>query len=151
MCTYILFRNLHRRYHHMVDLTSPDPSGMLAEKLGVESSVISGAMDSLLGGGDKMDLGSLVSSLQSSGLGDVASSWLGDGENADISADQLKDVLGGDKVSAAAAELGTDEGSLLESLKDALPQIIDKSSSGGSLLDSVGGIGGLASMAKKFF
>lgn len=126
-------------------------SGMLAEKLGVESSVISGAMDSLLGGGDKMDLGSLVSSLQSSGLGDVASSWLGDGENADISADQLKDVLGGDKVSAAAAELGTDEGSLLESLKDALPQIIDKSSSGGSLLDSVGGIGGLASMAKKFF
>lgn len=126
-------------------------SGMLAEKLGVESSVISGAMDSLLGGGDKMDLGSLVSSLQSSGLGDVASSWLGDGENADISADQLKDVLGGDKVSAAAAELGTDEGSLLESLKDALPQIIDKSSSGGSLLDSVGGIGGLANMAKKFF
>lgn len=126
-------------------------SDMLAKKLGVDSAVISGAMDSLLGGGDKMDLGSLVSGLQSNGLGDVASSWLGDGENANISADQLKDVLGGDKIAAAAAELGTDEGSLLDSLQEALPQIIDKSSSGGSLLDSVGGIGGLASMAKKFF
>lgn len=125
-------------------------SGMLAKKLGVDSDVISGVMDSLLGGGDKMDLGSLVSGLQSKGLGDVASSWLGDGENADISTDQLKDVLDGDKVAAAAAKLGTDEGSLLESLKDALPQIIDKSSSGGSLLDSVGGLGGLAGMAKKF-
>lgn len=125
-------------------------SDMLAKKLGVDSAVISGAMDSLLGGGDKMDLGSLISGLQSKGLGDLASSWLGDGENANISADQLKDVLGGDKVAAAAAELGTDEGSLLDSLQEALPQIIDKSSSGGSLLDSVGGIGGLASMAKKF-
>ncbi|MEO9459799.1 MAG: YidB family protein [Lentilitoribacter sp.] len=97
-----------------------------------------------------MDLGSLVSGLQSSGLGDLASSWLGDGENSNISTNQLKNILGDDKVYAAAAQIGTDEGSLLDSLQDALPQIIYKSSSGGSLLDSVGGIGGLASIAKKF-
>jgi len=120
---------------------------MLASKLGGNSDAIGDAMDGLLGGGDKIDLGSLVSGLQSKGLGDVASSWLGDGENAEISADQLKDVLGGDKVSEAAAKLGTDEGSLLSGLTDALPQIIDKSSSGGSLLGSLGGLGG---MAKKF-
>ena len=47
----------------------------------------------------------------------------------------------------AASQLGTDEGSLLDGLKDALPQMVDKASSGGSLLDSVGGLGGLA---KKF-
>ena len=97
-----------------------------------------------------MDIGGLVSGLQSKGLGDVAESWLGDGENKAISADQLKDVLGAEKISAAAAELGTDEGSLLDSLKDAVPQMVDQSSKGGSLLDSVGGIGGLAGMAKKF-
>lgn len=125
-------------------------TGMLAQKLGGNNAAISGVMNSLIGGGDKMDIGSLVSGLQSKGLGDVASSWLGDGDNAEISADQLKDVLGAEQVSAAAAELGTDEGSLLDSLKDALPQMVDKSSSGGSLLDSVGGIGGLAGMAKKF-
>lgn len=125
--------------------------GMLADKVGGDSNVIGGVMDSLLGGGDKMDLGSLVSGLKEKGLGSVAESWLGDGENKDISADQLKDVLGGGEVAAAAAKLGTDEDSLLDGLKNALPQIVDQSSSGGSLLNSLGGLGGLSGMAKKFF
>ena len=124
--------------------------GMVAQKLGGNNALVGGVMDSLLGGGNKMDIGSLVGGLKEKGLGDVADSWLGDGANKAISAAQLKDVLGADKVAAAAAELGTDEGSLLDTLKDAVPQMVDKSSSGGSLLDSVGGIGGLAGMAKKF-
>jgi len=121
--------------------------GMLAQKLGADSDAIGGAMDSLLGDGDKLDLGSLVSGFQSKGLGDVASSWLGDGDNTPISADQLKGVLGSEKITQAAAQLGTNENALLDGLKDALPQLIDKSSSGGSLLGSLGGLGG---MAKKF-
>ena len=125
--------------------------GMLAEKIGGDSDAIGGVMDSLLGGGDKIDLGSLVSGLKDKGLGDVAASWLGDRENADISIDQLKDVLGGEQVAEAAAKLGTDEGSLLSSLQGALPQVIDKASNGGSLLDSLGGLGGLGGMAKKLF
>ena len=124
--------------------------GMLAKKLGGNNAAMGNVLGSLIGGGNSMDIGGLVSGLQSKGLGDVAESWLGDGANKAISADQLKDVLGADKVSAAAAELGTDEGSLLDSLKDAVPQMVDQSSKGGSLLDSVGGVGGLASMAKKF-
>lgn len=124
--------------------------GMLAQKLGGNSDAIGGVLNSLIGGGDSADVGGLVETLKAKGLGNVAESWLGDGENEDISADQLKDVLGEDQVAEAAAKLGTDEGSLLDGLKDALPQMVDKSSSGGSLLDSVGGIGGLAGMAKKF-
>ncbi len=124
--------------------------GMLAQKLGGNSDAIGGVLNGLIGGGDSADMGGLVEGLKAKGLGSVAESWLGDGENQEISADQLKDVIGGDKISQAAAQLGTDEGSLLDGLKDALPQMVDKSSSGGSLLDSVGGIGGLAGMAKKF-
>ena len=124
--------------------------GMLAKKLGGNNAAMGSVISGLIGGGSSMDIGGLVSGLQSKGLGDVAESWLGDGENKAISADQLKDVLGAEKISAAAAELGTDEGSLLDSLKDAVPQMVDQSSKGGSLLDSVGGIGGLAGMAKKF-
>lgn len=124
--------------------------GMLAKKLGGDNPAIAGVLNSLIGGGDSADVGGLVNGLKEKGMGDVAESWLGDGENKEISPDQLKEVLGAEKVSAAAAELGTDEGSLLDSLKDALPQMVDKSSSGGSLLDKVGGIGGLAGMAKKF-
>lgn len=132
----------------MMDLAK----GMLAKKLGGDSDAMSAVVGNLLGqGGGGLDLGSLVSGLQSKGLGDVAESWLGDGENASISADQIKDVLGGEKIAAAAAELGTDEGSLLSGLQDALPQIVDKSSRGGSLLDSLGGAAALGGLAKKLF
>ncbi len=124
--------------------------GMLAQKIGGDNAAIEGVMNSLLGSGNKADLGGVVSDLQSKGLGDIAASWLGDGANKSISIDQLKDVLGAGQISEAATKLGTDEGSLLSGLQDALPQMIDKASSGGSLLDSVGGIGGLAGMAKKF-
>lgn len=125
-------------------------SGMIANKLGVDQNTINGALNGLIGDGDQFDIGSLVSNLQSGDLADIAASWLGDGENASISTDQIQNLLGGDKISAAASQLGTSEGSLLETLQEALPQMIDQGSSGGSLLDSVGGIGGLASMAKKF-
>ncbi|MEO9971054.1 MAG: YidB family protein [Hyphomonadaceae bacterium] len=125
--------------------------GMLADKIGGDSGAIGGVMDSLLGSGDKADLGSLMSSFKDKGLGDVADSWLGDGENAAVSPDQLKDVLGADKIAQAAAQLGTDEGSLLSGLKDALPQLIDQASSGGSLMSSLGGVAGVAGMAKKLF
>ena len=124
---------------------------LLASKLGgnVNSSVITNALGGLLSGGDgKPDLGGLVASMQGKGLGSVAESWLGDGKNDDISSDQVREVVGRDKISEMASQLNTDEDSLLDTLKDALPQIIDKSSSGGSLLDSAGGLMGLA---KKFF
>ncbi len=124
--------------------------GMLADKLGANGDAVGDAIGGLLGEGQEMDIGSLMAGFQEKGLGGIASSWLGDGANEEVSVDQLKDVLGEDEVAAAAAKLGTDEGSLLDSLRDALPQIIDKSSSGGSLLDSVGGLGGLGNMAKKF-
>jgi len=125
--------------------------GLLAQKLGGNNAAIGAVMSGLLGGqaGGGIDLGNLVKGLEAKGLGDVAGSWLGDGENAEISADQLKDVLGQEKIAEAAAQLGTDEGSLLDGLKDALPQMVDKSSSGGSLLDSLGGLGGLGNIAKK--
>ena len=126
-------------------------SGLLAKKLGVSNDMVGGIMDKLIGNGDKMDVASLVGNLKEKGLGDVADSWLGDGANQEISTDQLKEALGGEQIAQAAAELGTDEGSLLGGLQAALPQLVDKASSGGSLLDSIGGIGGLAGMAKKLF
>jgi len=122
-------------------------AGMLAQKLGINQSMVGGIMDKLVGGGEQMDVAGLVGNLKEKGMGDVAESWLGDGDNKDISPDQLKEALGADQVSQAAAELGTDEGSLLGGLQAALPQLVDKASSGGSLLGSLGGLGGIA---KKF-
>lgn len=129
---------------------------LLASKLGGEAGgnndMVQNVIGSLLGGsgGQGIDLGSIVGNLQNSGLGSIAESWLGDGDNAEISGSQIESMLGSDKIAQAAQQLGTDQNDLLRGLQDMLPQVIDKSSSGGSLLDSVGGLGGLASMASKF-
>jgi len=114
---------------------------------GGNSDLIKNVVGKLVGAGDSLDLGGLVSGLKEKGLGNIAESWLGDGGNEEISEDQVKEILGGNEVAEAASALGTDESSLLDGLKDLLPQLVDKSSQGGSLLSSLGGLGGLA---KKF-
>ncbi len=113
-----------------------------------DSGAVQNALGSLLGNGETPDIGSLLSGLQSGGLGDIVKSWLGDGDNAPISTDQLKNVVDGNKLSKLASVLGTDEGSVLSGLQEAMPQMVDKASSGGSLLDSIGGISGVAKLAK---
>jgi len=123
---------------------------LLASKLGsnADTGTITSALGKLLeGGAGQAGLAGIITAMQGKGLGSIAESWLGDGKNAEISADQVKDILGKDKVAAMASQLNTDEGSLLAGLKEALPQIIDKSSRGGSLLDNAGSLLG---MAKKF-
>jgi uncharacterized protein YidB (DUF937 family) len=131
---------------------------LILSKLGgnASESVISSALSSLLGGGGKeggLDLGSLVSSMteKGGGLENILGSWLGDGDNDTVSSGQIKDILGGDKVAAFANELGIDENSAADSLAEAVPQMVDKGSSGGSLLDMVGGVDGAINLAKKFF
>ena len=133
---------------------------LLASKLGNSaadsgsgSDALQSALGSLLGGssGQGIDLGSIVGSLQSSGLGDIAESWLGDGANAQISTSQIEDLLGSDKITEVASQIGSNSGDLLSGLQDLIPQMVDKSSSGGNLLDAVGGIDGLAGLAGKFF
>ncbi len=119
---------------------------------GIDSKDLSSALGQLLSGSDgKLDLGNIVSKMNQQGLGSMVESWLGDGGNTDISADQVKDLLGSDKISQVASQLNTGEGDLLSSLTAALPQLMDKSSSGGSLLDSLGGMDGALNMASKFF
>jgi uncharacterized protein YidB (DUF937 family) len=123
---------------------------LLAGKLGsgVDSDAVTAALGGLLSGGDgQSNMSGIIAAMQGKGLGAIAESWLGDGNNEDISTEQVREVVGNDRISEMASQLNTDEGSLLDGLKDALPQIIDKSSSGGSLLDSAGGLLG---MAKKF-
>lgn len=130
---------------------------LLASKLGGSSGgnadLVQSVIGNLLGGGSEkqgIDLGGLLGSLKDSGLQNVAESWLGDGDNEHISRSQIESMLGSDKIQEAASQLGADQNDLLRGLQDMIPQVVDKSSSGGSLLDSVGGIGGLASLAGKF-
>lgn len=132
---------------------------LIMAKLGGNSSEsgITSALSSLLGGnsdsGGGIDFSSIIANVtgQGGGLQDILGSWLGDGDNEAISGNQIKDMLGGDKIAEFASNLGIDEDSAADSLAEAVPQMVDKGSSGGSLLDSVGGVEGAIGLAKKLF
>lgn len=111
------------------------------------------ALDSLIDGNKSFDLGEIVGKFQSSGgdLAKMAKSWLGDGDNDSISASQIKEVIGGDKIAEFAKKLGIGADDAGEKLSEILPELIDKSSQGGNLLDSIGGKGLLAGFATRFF
>jgi uncharacterized protein YidB (DUF937 family) len=121
---------------------------------GLDMSGLISALSSLAGGDrDKGGFGldSLLSKMDAGGLGTIAKSWLGDGNNQAISPDQIADMLGADKVSEFASRLGLSQEEAAGGLSEALPQMVDKASSGGSLLDSIGGLSGAVGMAGKLF
>lgn len=122
------------------------------ELLGDKIGDADGIMDALSGltDGEGLDVGGIVEKLKQGGLGDQVSSWLGDGDNAPVSADQLTNALGADKIGEMASKLGVDSGSAAETLSQAMPDLMDKLSSGGNLLDSVGS-GNPLDMAKGLF
>jgi uncharacterized protein YidB (DUF937 family) len=130
---------------------------LLQSKLGsnVQTDDIVSALSGLLGG-DNFDLGSMVSKLQGNGeLANMVASWLGDGANTAISGSQVVELFGQDKVSEFASKLHINEDTASNGLADMLPQLIDKASSGGSLIESalgsMGGADGLMGMAGKLF
>ena len=127
---------------------------LLQSKLGgnAQTGDIVSALSGLLGGENGFDIASLVSKMQGNGgLASMAASWLGDGDNAAISGNQVKEIFGADKVAEFASKLNVDEGTAVNGLADVLPEMINQGSSGGSLLDSVGGASGLMGMAGKLF
>jgi uncharacterized protein YidB (DUF937 family) len=130
-------------------------SNLLSEKLGVslDSAQIESALSGLLGDGQGgIDLAGLASKMGQNGdLGALLGSWLGDGANESISGDSVSNLLGQDGIAKFANQLGVDPTAATQGLADMLPQVMDKASSGGSLLDSVGGIDGLLGAAKSLF
>lgn len=130
-------------------------ASLLSEKLGIniDTATITSALSGLMADGSgKVDLAGLAGKMASSGeLSGIISSWLGDGANQAISADSIMSIFGSDKISTFANQIGVDAGTAAGGLADVIPQMIDKSSSGGSLLEMAGGAEGLLGAAKSFF
>jgi uncharacterized protein YidB (DUF937 family) len=120
-----------------------------ASSLSLES--IAGALAQLLPGeGNKVDFAGLIGQMNSGGLASLAQSWLADGGNAGIGVNQLMSMFGSDSINNFAAQLGIDQDTALQGLKGAVPEMVDKASSGGTL-DALGGVSGLMGMAGKLF
>ena len=124
---------------------------------GLDMGDIANAIGGLLGNEEGgIDLSGIMASLSENGLGEIVGSWLGNGENKAIDPEQVSALLGSDKVSAFAQQLGLEEGSALQALADALPNVIDKATSGDSsivdqMLEGIGGAQGAMGMLGKMF
>jgi len=115
---------------------------MVMEKLGgADEGVVGTALGSLLGdSGSDLNVGGLVEKFAGGSLGGALASWLGDGDNDVVSTSQITDALGAGKVAEFASNLGVGEDEAASALSSVLPQLIDKSSSGGDLLGNVAGL-----------
>jgi len=82
----------------------------------------------LLGG-----LGGLLSKLQKGGLGNLANSWIGSGQNQPVSPGQLGSALGPDIIKTLAQRSGLSEEDLTRQLSQALPGLVDKLTPNGRL------------------
>jgi uncharacterized protein YidB (DUF937 family) len=119
------------------DQSSAAPSGGILDKLGgmfggnAAPNSSAGGLGGLLGGGLTGGalaggLGDLMGRFAQSGHGDVAKSWVGSGPNAQVSPEQLGQVLEPSEVDELSRQTGLERGDLLSQLSAVLPQTVDK-------------------------
>src|SRR5882757_7540539 len=68
----------------------------------------------------------LLQQFHEKGLGDLVNSWVGTGQNAQISPDQVQHVLGTEQVQQVAAKAGISPEAASSKLAEFLPMIVDK-------------------------
>ena len=102
------------------------PTGALIRALfhGVPGGMNSSGVGGLTG---------LVSQFEGAGYGDVIRSWISSGENMPIMPDQLRQVLGSERVESMANGSGLDGQGLLEQLAMLLPGMVDRMTPAGHL------------------
>jgi len=109
---------------------SPALKGVLGQ---LEAAVLPAVLSEVLGNGGQGGLSSIVAKLQQAGFGDQVRSWIGNGQNLPITADQLKQVLGSDAVRQLAAKFNIPVDQLSEILAQQLPTAVDHASPDGKL------------------
>lgn len=84
-------------------------------------------------GGLLSGLGGLLHQFQQNGQGNLANSWVGTGQNAPASPNQISQALGPDTIRELAQRLGLPEDEVASRLSKELPQVVDKLTPNGRL------------------
>jgi uncharacterized protein YidB (DUF937 family) len=71
-------------------------------------------------------LSGLLQCFHDKGLGGLAASWVGTGQNLPITADQIQHVLGSEQVKQLAAKAGISPETASATLSQLLPSLVDK-------------------------
>lgn len=94
------------------------------------------------GGSGAAGLGGLLQQLQAAGLGQQADSWVGNGENAPVSAEQLSNALGHDSIRELATRAGISDAEASGGLASLLPELVNQLSPEGRLPEDGGQVDG---------
>jgi uncharacterized protein YidB (DUF937 family) len=97
------------------------------------SAVLPVVLSEVLGNGNQGGLSAIVARLQQAGLGDQVKSWIGNGQNLPITAEQLHHVLGSDTVKQLGARFNIPVDQISEILAQQLPTAVDHASPDGKL------------------
>ena len=115
---------------------SVPPSGQVPPQMppstggGGLGDVLKGPLGGLLGGaaaGTVLSggLNDLLKQLQDSGHGEKANSWVGTGQNQQISPGDLANALGADQIDQLSSQSGLSRDELLNGLSQYLPKVVD--------------------------
>jgi uncharacterized protein YidB (DUF937 family) len=99
----------------------------------VEAAALPALISDALSKTNLGNLQGLVTQLQQGGLGPQVQSWLGNGQNLPVTADQLRGALGDEHVRQVAQHFGVDPDAALKLLAEYLPGLIDRSSPQGTV------------------
>jgi uncharacterized protein YidB (DUF937 family) len=99
----------------------------------IEANALPSLLAQLAGNSNLGSVGGLLTKLQEGGLGGQVASWLGNGSNISVSADQLRSALGNEQVQQMANSLGIPTDKILALLSQHLPDAVDKMSPNGVL------------------
>jgi uncharacterized protein YidB (DUF937 family) len=122
---------------------------LLGGQQGGAASPMGGILSSILGGqqggasqaggmggaGMAGGLGGLLSQFQQAGLGNIAQSWIGSGQNLPVSPQQLQNVFGQEQVQNMASQAGMPQGDFLSQLAQHLPAAVDGMTPNGEMQD----------------
>lgn len=100
-----------------------------------KSMLMQAAVKMLMDQAQNGGLQKLLGSFQQEGLGDIVNSWVSNGQNLPISAEQIQQVLGGSKISELAQSAGVSTGDAATGLADLLPGLIDQLTPNGQVPD----------------
>jgi uncharacterized protein YidB (DUF937 family) len=109
---------------------SPAIRGALGQ---LEAAVLPVVLNEVLGQGGQGGLNTIVAKLEQAGFGAQVKSWIGNGQNLPITADQLREALGSDVVKQLAARFNVPIDQLSKVLAEQLPQAVDHASPDGKL------------------
>lgn len=105
------------------------------------------AVTSLLGQNSSVGgLAGLVQAFQKNGLADIVNSWVSTGQNLPVSAQQIKQGLGGDLLNQVASKAGLSPDAAGSQLAGLLPDLIDKLTPNGKI--EAGGLDQLMKMVQ---